>query len=89
MTEWILTAALILLLLLQLWIWHRKRKKLAGLCFNACTGLIALFPMSFLLAQAGLSLPVNFLTVTASAVLGAPGVALLSGAVFAASFLGA
>ena len=77
MTEWILTAALILLLLLQLWIWHRKRKKLAGLCFNACTGLLALF------------LPVNFLTGTASAVLGAPGVALLSGAVFAASFLGA
>ena len=85
LTEWILTSVLVLLLLFQLLLWHKKRKKLAGFCFNAFTGLLTLFPVSFLITQAGLSLPVNFLTGAASAILGAPGVALLSGAVFAAS----
>lgn len=72
MTEWILTSVLVLLLLFQLLLWHKKRKKLAGFCFNAFTGLLTLFPVSFLLTQAGLSLPVNFLTGAASAILGAP-----------------
>ena len=86
MTEWDIAAIIIFLFLIEIIIWHKKKKKLVGICFNVCTGLLALFPVSYLLSQAGISLPVNLMTGTASAVLGPPGVALLSGVVFVASW---
>lgn len=75
-------SVLLLLFLAECFFWHRKKRKLAGLLFNAVTGMAALLPASFLLAQAGVLLPVNLITGLSAAVLGAPGVLLLSGVVF-------
>ncbi len=73
---WIVLAVMLLILLRQA---TKERQPLKTMLGSAALGWLLLFPVSFFLEQlAGITLAINLQTMAVSAVLGAPGVAMMA-----------
>ena len=79
-SEWITVFSLVALFILLLWLLrHYRRARICVLCC-ACSGVGTLFLCTTLLPNTVLPLTANLFTGAVSAVLGVPGVCLLTGA---------
>lgn len=75
MVFWLVLGVLAVLVLRQI---LQHRSPLKALTFGVLSGVLTLFPVSYLLAQAGVHLAINGATLAIAAVLGIPGVAGLA-----------
>lgn len=69
---WIALGVLAFLMLRQV---AQHRKPFKTLAFGTLSGLLTLFPVSYFLGQAGITLAINGATLAVAGVLGIPGVA--------------
>lgn len=76
--ELLLALGIVILTVIMLMFYSKCRRKFSKILFGFLSGVAVLYPISFLVTALGGTLCVNIFTVSVSAVLGIPGVVLLS-----------
>lgn len=78
MLELSVIVALSILLVIAILYYTKGKMRFAKLLFGMCSGVVLLFPVQYLLTYLGYGISVNIFTIAISAILGVPGVALIS-----------
>lgn len=78
MLELSIIVALGILLVILVAHYTKGKMRFAKTLFGICSGVALLFPVQYLLAYLGYGITVNIFTISISAVLGVPGVALIT-----------
>lgn len=78
--EMLLLGGLLLLMTIMCGYYLKSRRRIVKLLFGSLSGVALLFPAQLILNGCGVPFAMNLFTVSVSAVLGIPGVALLTAA---------
>lgn len=76
--ELFLTIGLVVIAALMLWYYAVTGKRIRKLIFGSVSGLLLLYPAQWIVTAMGGVMTVNLFTTTVAALLGIPGVAVLS-----------
>lgn len=73
-----LILSLILLFVIMCVYYSKCKHKFVKILFGLCSGIVFLYPVKLILSNFGYVIDINIITISISAILGVPGVALIA-----------
>lgn len=77
-TEICIVGAIIIIAIVMGAYYTKGKRRFLKVMFGVCSGIAVLYPAQFIIGLFGQSISINLLTISVSAVMGIPGVALIS-----------